>query len=82
MLLVLYKEVFGEEAIATEETLDSLTQALTGLPDNIFNALYQYYIHSKTSDVIAAEAGHSRALIEHWLKTGVSLLQSLYGVQG
>lgn len=71
----LYQEVYETDTTPTDEQLKVFKQLLPALPDNIFNAVFQHYVHKKAIETIANESGVSVHMVERWRKSGVAMMQ-------
>lgn len=75
----LYKAVYETEAVPTDEELTALSKLMSALPDEVFNAVFQHYVHNKTIETIAEENNVPVHKVEHWRKSGVAMMRAVGG---
>jgi DNA-directed RNA polymerase specialized sigma24 family protein len=75
MIEALYKEVFGSPAFRSNE-LTEFTGTLAMLPENIYYAIYHYYVLDESKDAIAISSGTPLHMVERRIKSGIALLRA------
>jgi hypothetical protein len=75
MIEALYKEVFGTPAFRSNE-LKEFTESLSMLPENIYYAVYHYYVLNESKDAIAISSGTPLHMVERRIKSGIALLKA------
>ena len=81
-LTVVFKEVYGKDAIPQKQQLMMFSGALSLLPGFLGTTVCDHYVLGKTIEVIAEEQDRPPGVIRTWLSHGIHLLRIWCRVPG